>query len=568
MKKICPFLFLLWALALAAGAQNDHWSYSVSPSLYTPMRAKSAVTVVYSNNVAYVIQSEDNILYVSEVDPATMLVLGTTYTLTPGTMYQNIVLRGGYEDLNGDIVVYGNCYTTVGYDVHFAAILNPGNNFVGSRYLFDHSINPLGVFVAGCCGYDVNGTVVQILVSSNGKLYAYDNNYTFYTSGYASTYGSETHFTDISWDNHHQCFIASGSALDYTVHTCDPFLFFFTFNLSTLSWPPMLCYVIRNNLYTDWSEGRALHANLNVDADELVLYQDLRENDYDIIWLTHIGDYLNNNPTIYSSYCHLLPLHKISAYDLVYDSHNNRLDLLGQFDYCDAPATFIAQTDPYNLSYLNIGQVSSPTGNSFCPSWNVPNQNILGNSVKLNNTALNPFNPCHTILHTGVCKNSQDTTAYVTETADISLSKCDYPAFPLSKDRFPTIQTFASPVSLDTCLFGNLFFSTTSGAYTSEVNECKDAVACHKENWEYPMPRMLGKGESAIHMEDGHHFVCENFSGTIRYAIYDVSGALMDNGLTINGEKNILTVYRSGLYFIVADDDNGNCAVLKFPVVR
>lgn len=567
MKKICTFLFLLLVLAFDAGAQNDHWSYSVSPSLYTPMRAKSAVTVVHSNNVAYVIQSEDNILYVSEVDPATMLVLGTTYTLTPGSMYQNIVLRGGYEDFNGDIVVYGNCYTTVGYDVHFAAILNPGNNFVGSRYLFDRSINPLGVFVAGCSGYDVNGTVVQILVSSNGKLYAYDNNYTFHTNDYALIDGSEMLFTDISWDDSHQCFIASGSVFDYTVHTCDPFLVFFEFDLPTLSWPPLQYYVIRNNLYTDWSEGRALHANLDVDADELILYQDLRENDYDIIWLTRIGNYLNNNPTIYSSYCHLLPLHKISAYDLVYDSHNNRLDLLGQFDYCDTPVTFIAQTDPYDLSYLNIGQVSSPTGNSFCPSWNVPNQNILGNSVKLNNTALNPFNPCHTILHTGICKNSQDTTAYVTETADISLSQCDYPAFPLSKKRFPTIHTPSYIKTSDTCMFGNYLYSTTPGAFAHEVNECKDAVTCHNGNEEYPIPRMLGKGESAIHTEDGRHFVCENFSGTIRYAIYDVSGRLLDNGLTINGEKNLFTVCRSGVYLIVACDDIGHSAVLKFPVV-
>ncbi len=238
MKKICTFLFLLLALAFDAGAQNDHWSYSVSPSLYTPMLSKSAVTVIHSG-VAYVIQSEDNVLYVSEVDPATMLVLGTTYTLTPiSGAYQNTVLRGGYEDLNGDIVVYGNCYTTVGYDVHFAAILTPGNNFVGSRYLFDRSINPSGVFVAGCCGYDINGTVVQILVSSNGKLYAYDNNYTFYTNGCASAYGSETHFTDISWDNRNQCFIASGSVFDYTAHKCYPFLFFFKFVLPILDWNP------------------------------------------------------------------------------------------------------------------------------------------------------------------------------------------------------------------------------------------------------------------------------------------------------------------------------------------
>lgn len=567
MKKICTFLFLLLVLAFDAGAQNDHWSYSVSPSLYTPMRAKSAVTVVHSNNVAYVIQSEDNILYVSEVDPATMLVLGTTYTLTPGSMYQNIVLRGGYEDFNGDIVVYGNCYTTVGYDVHFAAILNPGNNFVGSRYLFDRSINPLGVFVAGCCGYDINGTVVQILVSSNGKLYAYDNNYTFYTNGCASAYGSETHFTDISWDNRNQCFIASGSVFDYTAHTCDPFLFFFKFDLPILDWNPTSFYVIRNNLYMDWSEGRALHANLEVDADELVLYQDLRENDYDIIWLTRIGNYLSYNPILYSSYYHLFPLHKISAYDLVYDSHNKRLDLLGQFDYCDAPVTFIAQADPYDLNHLSIGQVSSPTGNPYCLSWNLPNQKIYGNSVKLNNTALNPFNPCHTILHTGVCDYDPGMTAYVTETADISLSKCDYPAFPLSKKCSPTIHVPSHIKTSDTCLFGNYLYLTTSGASASEVNECKDAVTCHNGNEEYPTPRMSGKGESAIRMEDSRHFVCENFLGSIRYAIYDVSGGLVGNGLTFNGKSAFLSVYRSGLYLIVAYDDRGNRAVLKFPVV-
>ncbi len=570
MKKICTFLFLLLTLAFDAGAQNDHWSYSVSPSLYTPMLSKSAVTVVHSSGVAYVIQSEDNILYVSEVDPATMSVVGTTYTLTPnpGFQYQNIVLRGGYEDVNGDIVIYGSWYTSVGYDAHFAAILNQGNSFAGSSYLFDQINNPSGVFVAGCSGYDNSGTVTHILVSSNGNLYVYDNNNFFYLISYASAYGSETLFTDISWDYRYQCFIASGSVFDYTVHTCDPFLFFFKFDQPTSSWSPVHYYVIRNNLYADWSEGRALHVNLDVDADELVLYQDLRENDYDIIWLTRIGNYLNN-PTLYSSYCHFLPLHKISAYDLVYDSHNNRLDLLGQFDYCDAPATFIAQTDPYDLSFLNIGQVSSPTGNSFCPSWNVPNQNILGNDVKLNNTSLNPFNPCHTILHTGVCKNSQGTTAYVTETADISLSKCDYPAFPLSGVCSPTIQAFLLPLPppLNQIYVYSVYFIPTLGASASEVNECYNPVTCSKVDGENPTPRMSGKEESAIRMEDSRHFVCENFLGSIRYAIYDVSGGLVGNGSTFNGKSTFLSVYRSGLYLIVAYDDIGNSAVLKFPVV-
>ena len=472
--------------------------------------------------------------------------------------------------MNGDIVLYGSCYNFSGYDIHFAAILDQGNSFVGSKYLYDINsyVPPSGELVAGCSGYDNNGTVVQIFVSSNGKLYAYDNNNSFRPISYAPAIGSDTFFTDISWDNRNQCFITSGSVFDYVAHTCDPFLFFFKFNLPTLSWSQVSCYVIRNNLYADWSEGRALHANLDVDANELVLYQDLRKNEYDIIWLTRIGNYLSNNPILYSSYYHLFPLHKISAYDLVYDSYNNRLDLLGQFDYCKAPATFIAQTDPYDLSYLNIGQVSSPTGNSFCPSWNVPNQNILGNDVKLNNTALNPFNPCHTVLHTGVCKSSQGTTAYVTETADISLSKCDYPAFPLSGVCIPTAQTFPIPIQSNLFLqfYVNLL-TTTSGASASEVNECYNPATCHKSDGNNSTPRISGKGESAMRMEDSRHFVCENFSGTIRYAIYDVSGALVENGSTINGKSTFLSVYRSGLYLIVAYDDIGNSAVLKFPVV-
>ena len=233
--------------------------------------------------------------------------------------------------------------------------------------------------------------------------------------------GQMGYFSDVQWDNSHNCFIASGSHSNSSTGMLGAFVICFEFFSGTQTFNPLYQNDVGDNTYSNWSEGRSLISI--IDDDHLVLYQDMRNNSNDIIWLTLLKGYCSSSPAILNSTYFLVPLQKLSAYGMVYEKYNNRLNLLGQFDYCIPPTTFLDQTDPFSLSYLNIGQITSPTTNNPCQAWD--SQPMVGNSIKLNNITFNPFNPCSTVISTGVARSSIGFTAYLTETYDISLSSCD-----------------------------------------------------------------------------------------------------------------------------------------------
>lgn len=68
MKKIGNLLFLLLALTLAAGAQNQYWTYQSQNFTTTPT---STVSIVHSNGNVYYFQADVNNLFLSvtEINP-------------------------------------------------------------------------------------------------------------------------------------------------------------------------------------------------------------------------------------------------------------------------------------------------------------------------------------------------------------------------------------------------------------------------------------------------------------------------------------------------------------------
>ena len=112
MKQIYLLLSIISTVILNVPAQNAHWSYGIpTPGII----ASSAVTVILSNGSAYIAQTQSGTsnIHLSEIDPATMAATGTTYTYAnASTIYNNIILKGGFEDFDGNIVLYGYCFNS------------------------------------------------------------------------------------------------------------------------------------------------------------------------------------------------------------------------------------------------------------------------------------------------------------------------------------------------------------------------------------------------------------------------------------------------------------------------
>lgn len=564
MKKIYTFLLILLAFALSAVAQNSHWSYGVYNAGNT-ISVSSAVTVITSTGKAYLAQTQSgtNTIWLSTLNPTTMVAAANSYPYHQSSSRSNIILRGGFEDFNGKIVLYGYCYDNIGYNYGYVAEIDP-NTFFTMTY---REPSALGEVVRGCSGYSSTGSVVNMFVFNEGGIFAIDLFSTTIPPSFPEMRynGQIGYFSDIQWDNSHNCFIASGSHSNSLTGMLGPFVVCFEFISGTQTFNPLYQNDVGDNTYSNWSEGRSLISI--IDDDHLVLYQDMRDNSNDIIWLTLLKGYCSSSPAILNSTYFLVPLHKLSAYGMVYEKYNNRLNLLGQFDYCIPPTTFLAQTNPFSLSYLNIGQITSPTVNNPCQAWDL--QPMVGNSIQLNNITLNPFNPCSTVISTGVARSSIGFTAYLTETYDISLSFCDTPLSVLDNPAFPAQGSLQVTLGAVNYTLQN---STPAQPYSTSTNkECFDAISCNKEmsggTGDTTKAYSAQESIATIHTENGY-LVCHGFIGIIYYEIFTSTGKLICKGNTSNDKPTPICTNNPGLYIIRCMDNQKFVATTKVIVNR
>lgn len=210
MKKNYAFLLLLLALVWGACAQNSHWSYGVYNAGNT-IPVSSAVTVITSTGKAYLAQTQSgtNTIWLSTLNPTTMVAAANSYPYHQSSSRSNIILRGGFEDFNGKIVLYGYCYDNIGYNYGYVAEIDP-NTFFTMTY---REPSALGEVVRGCSGYSSTGSVVNMFVFNEGGIFAIDLFSTTIPPSFPEMRynGQIGYFSDIQWDNSHNCFIASGS---------------------------------------------------------------------------------------------------------------------------------------------------------------------------------------------------------------------------------------------------------------------------------------------------------------------------------------------------------------------
>ena len=544
MKKIFIFIVVLlfWENCFS---QNTHFEFWLSNN---PV-SNSAVTIVHSNNIAYLIQTEPNLVHVSDIDPTNMSPIGNTSSYYFGN-FNTIYLNGGFEDFQGNLIAYGyainqlnnqRCYIIIKIDL--SNMLLNYNSFYGEE------------IIEGCCGYDVNGNICNLFLLNNvnHEVIAYDEN--LMPSASKSLISRDGVITDISWNPYHDNFIASGSSINPTTYYVEPLLLNFTCDQAD---PDYFIvgdqFIISNQQFFQRAEGRTLHEV--IDDQHLILTQDLRDLNTDYIWITLFDDY--SIPSVSISTIFEMPTPKLFLQDMKYDSFNNKITILGRDVYCVNGINFIAQIDPYSLTGLNMAQIMDQNSNSSCVVQ-PPTNYMYGNEMYLQRLELNPFNSCQTILSTGINKNTGGSSPYITETYDIANTQCDQFIYTVEQNPAITIVGHFED---------HLYFNyqglqpPLNPSYNIYINQsivCNDMAYCGKGTHNKPnVNNQMLKETPIISLYSCEYFQCDNFSERVYYCLYDLVGKIIFQGITENGIKTLLPNFTNGIYILSVIDEKGN----------
>jgi hypothetical protein len=566
MKKIYIIIALvLCGFAQIAEAQNLYRNYISSPNAVP--RPTSAVSIMHSNGFVYYFQADDyGHLSATEIDPMSMMPTGNDTAF----LFQNghVHLNGCFENASGEFILFGYYYQYNNpYSYHRPAYILVKQSFSGCNAYYLSNVD-WGEFTAGCSGYNQSGQEVFILKKDNGDLTATNafNPNISYRISLAPIASNYYYYSDISWDVINGHFIATGSAQNSPTGHEDPFVHIFDL-FTNFTVDTKAEYYVCDQLYNHANEFKSLH--VQIDNDNLILYHDLRrfvnqgQYSQDIIWLTRIKYFWNvTTAMITESWYYHLPSSKLFAKDLLYDSFNERLNFLGYYNHCIYGLTqLLAQIDPYKLSTgIEIGQLgASFPGTGTCLDSLDTSIHILYNDLEMFNLALNVKNPCNPVLVAGV----DNKKSILTETYDISQSRCDIPIWHEDKPANPNL----IPCSLNIAYHPDTFQLTIANAIPENLTNiklCDEPDACSHQYGGKTLQQFLTNGNIAarITMETSHQFVCEGFEGNIQYFLYDMAGKILQRGITQNGEQNMLKV-SNGIYLLKAMDAKGIKVVRK-----
>lgn len=563
MKRFYALAFFLLLIVTVPKAQNQYWNYQ---SQYYVTNPTSAVSIVHSNGFVYYFQTDafTNSYYtnlsVTEIDPFLMQPTGVDRGFTH---LSGLTLEGGFEDMNGDFVLYG--YRDMGgYQWH------PFYMVVGQNFSLDfywHDINPIGRFVRGCSGYDAYNDPVYVFVMDNGKLFVAEPQ--SQNANYIATQGLGYPYQDISWDDTHQQFIATGTApAPSAQYSPGPFVEMLQADLPAAQQNPnnvmsATCqYSIHDQNMLNGAEFQTLH--VQIDDGHLLLYHDLRRDLGDVVWLTLVKEYYNNNHNVVRSSTFEYPAHKLFALDMIYDDINNRLNLLTELMYCDESAMpqQLAQVDPYTLTGMNVIQLDGGYGvNAPCPSEANPNIYVYGTMLDMNRLSFNYHNPCGPVLISGVVNAA---TSILTETCDVTASACDVPLVVTDNNTNPVIFPYYSqPTAPNPILMTDI----STGFYNDYISAgivCLDPDVCsnQRSNQSKRTQSMDTPTKPEVTVLENRGLICNGFNGKTTVCLYDMAGRMIWSTSTVNEVQNTFPTLK-GMYMLMAMDDFGNQAVCK-----
>ena len=547
------------ALSLDAVAQNHYRNYKTYPHVSAPL---SAVSLVHSDTIIYFFQTDQKEFSVTPIDPANLLQTGTPKY---ATQIQRFMMKGVFEDSNGNCIIFGRKHLTPTTSNPAFAIVDLTSNYI-DYYAFPLEFNEL---VQGCLGYDANGAEIYMFVLDNGQLMAVDLSNGFF--GRIVPLSGE-HYTDISWDHNNHCFIATGTLASGQTHPgiiVDLFEFDAQDAMAGLASAVnhVIQYFVDNLFINDVAEHQSLHTVL--DDNNLLLYRDLRVVKQDIVWLTRIVDYESINHSIVESYFYFIPTQKLYALDMLYDHCRQRFNFLGKLIYCTAyNSQIFAQVDPFDLaSGMNVKQLGGgfaiPTP---CPSMMDASINIYGSYLSMNNLALDPFHSCVPTLIAGA--DSLSGIGVLTETYDIYDSyECDFPLAIDVKPASPQILPYTLTDSIGEFELTTWVSSLLFDENVTESTLCEDPGECLAFRQDTTLAKSLLLGtKPCFILENNREFTCLHFEGNIQYTLYDLLGKAIFSGNTSNGLVNSLP-HLHGVFLLQATDSKGQQALKKMFII-
>ncbi|MBO7647576.1 MAG: hypothetical protein J6S56_05720 [Bacteroidales bacterium] len=557
MKKNLTLFFLLVGFALGGVAQNQYWNYQ---SFSFTTHPTSTACIAHSDGKIYFFQTDPNhMISVAQINASNMQLTSPLHHLCH---FDNIVsIRGGFEDRNNNYVLYGrNDSLNQQRSAVYFLDKTFSNNLVA--YVFPNTLGYYS-FIDGCRGFDANNNQVYMFVCDDGSLCAFHPNNLQHPVIMKPDSGRT--YTDISWDDSHHCFIASGKGNTAPYQKPALFVDVFSFDIPTAlaGGSPMIhhvSYTLFNHCSDASAEFKAMHAK--IDDENLVVYHDLREEYYDALWMTRINNYWNGSRYYTNSRAFFIPMQKLEALDMVYDETNNRLNFLGRL-INEGTTHFLSQVDPYSLTNMVTGQLAANFASTI--SWFSmagPWQYFYGSKLTAEKLVWNPQSPCASILIPGIVNN----TSFLTETYDISRSACDLPLEVWETDDHPTLLPTNIQESFVTDTVWTIIGGETPDSYSMNIL-CEDPEVCSNWHTDRNMKRdaVVTLQHPMIIIEGTNSFRCEHFKGVIRYSVTDMTGSMIRGGTTQNEEMVRLSDLH-GFFLIHAVDKEGNEDVKKIVI--
>lgn len=573
------FFLAIVALVFSSGfafGQNIHLEYYSENFDFL-----SSTTLVNNNSyVTYMVATNDaKQLFVTELNSSPYLEPVSTNSVS-FQMADTVFIKGGFFDVDDNIVVYG--------------YINPNKNGIiikitmsnGSAVSIDYikSPNANTEVIDGCWS---ERQVSSIVYKTYDFIYA---NSVFMRIGNNLTSPAYRTFSDgnmrsVSWDATNKKHIVSGnrSGKNYVGY----------FGNATALTPYKFYELTLPAGYT-FSEGSNRH--VLSDEDSIVyLCQNLRFNvtDGDGLWISKIN-YISGQ--LYYSLAYRFGIAKVWILDATKNS--DYLFVLGHHNGTDTIISgsntitqiferrFIAQFNMYDTTDYAVKFMSDYNlTNVQDPSPQYPTYDII-NTLYLNNITYNPN--FETVFSSGAVNDK----SYIVETYDLNYdTDCDSTKNVFVQSISPVVSAMPYPW-LGYIVNLNLWGTSSAGTITNygSIAFSRDIICpdyymmtyyqnqriaeLQNRNFEKSLKEgnalnintNLFKPKAQLEIVNNCQFICKYFEGDCYFMIYDLSGRLINEGVTRNEELNSVPVDKPGIYFISVRDSKNQTAKAKIMI--
>ncbi|NLA25220.1 MAG: T9SS type A sorting domain-containing protein, partial [Bacteroidales bacterium] len=565
------FFLAIVAIVLSgnfAFGQNIHLEYYSENFNFL----SSAIVVNSNTYVTYMVATnEAQQVFVTELSPYPYLE-PVNYNSIVFQMADTVFLNGGFFDEDDNIVVYG--YTNPNKNGIIIKIIMNNGSAVAIDYVKNPNANT--EITDGCWSEQAQGPIVH-------KTYdfIFANSVFMHVKSDFSQIAVYRTFSDgnlrsVSWDNVNKRHIVSGNRIGKN------YIGYFGNNQGLSP-----CKFYELSLPIEQSISIGSNRNILSNEDSIAyLCQDVRfiNENGDGLWISKIN-YITGQ--LYNSIAYRFGFAKVWILDATKNS--DYLFILGHHNGTDTLASganpitqvfekrFVAQFNMYDTTDYAV---------QFMQDYNLTNlqdpnphhqtYDII-NTLYLNNITYNPnfesvfssgaINKKSYIVETYnlhydlECDSSKNVFLH-NITPNITVVPCPWPGVIVNSNLWsPTIET-QSISTYNTIAFSRDIICPN---YYMMINYQNQRITeLQNRNFEKSFNNVntenVGAGlittKAQVKIINNAQFICENFDGICYYKIYDITGRLINEGITQNEETNNILISKSGLYIIKVNDSN------------